>query len=1000
MYIIKPAWLTHADEHRKYEIYSISVSPDGKRLASGGLDGKVRIWSIESINNSIDATAAHLSKEESGKSKKSSSKDAYPKSTLPEGPKQLCSMSTHTGAVTVVRFSPDGRYLATGSDDQVVLIWELESSGGGTNSMPLRREFGTIGEADTERWVVRKRLTGHDNDVQDLAWAPDGSLLVTVGLDSGIVIWSGTTFEKLKRLESHQSHVKGITFDPANKFFATASDDRTLKIFRYSRTGATEVTFSIEATITEPFKGSPLSTYFRRCSWSPDGNHIASANATNGPVTTIAIINRGTWDSDISLVGHDAPCEVASFCPRLFRPENPDLESSVKKTGADPKKADDQVSIIATSGQDKTLCIWNTARPRPIVVAHDIANKAITDLVWSPSGSTLFASSLDGTIVVVRFEEGDIGWPVPLDESESQLTRYGGGKDAMQIPESVEQLTLEQFVAKSEVEESQKKMDLLMSSSESQLQPRLHTQTQLPRPLSAPCQPPQAVVDEENLPNKMATIVPAVNIVKQKITITKDGRKRVAPQLISTTSNTLQSKDLQKISRDYSPSVAGPGIKHEVNSGAIFRPYHSMEFSKPSYALPKGGVPSLVIGNKRKTTDDDRDEFENTTGTFNTKKSRLADEIPDFIKPAIVSPAIAVSTIKLHAPKIRTIMSTSGNNDSNDSYLLEIRNGRGNEQEPTKIFVSKQGQVLFVDFIPKYAHLATGDGDRFWAVATEDGSIHIYSPSGRRLMPTIVVGSSISFLESQEDYLLAITSTGAVWVWNISKQTALVKNISVAPILDTVYNQNEKRQTNSRNAISQCSITTTGVIVISLTNGQGFTYNSGMGTWHRISEFWWTMGSQYWNSTRPYRFENIEENTNGFVKLVEGRTNEILLSNDGRGVTLQKMSRTFMSENSFAGIEEVISLGHLENRIGAAIMMGSEKEALHFMKMYSRRLVEECLFDRLEEFFQELLGSEKGVSKQFMTSMDNHQILREILGSIGVLDRAKATILKFTQKLS
>lgn len=48
-------------------------------------------------------------------------------------------------------------------------------------------------------------------------------------------------------------------------------------------------------------------------SWSPDGAHITASNATNnnGFVFTAAVITRGSWTSDISLVGHENTVEVA-----------------------------------------------------------------------------------------------------------------------------------------------------------------------------------------------------------------------------------------------------------------------------------------------------------------------------------------------------------------------------------------------------------------------------------------------------------------------------------------------------------------------------------------------------------------------------------------------------------------------------------------------------------------------------------------------------------------
>ena len=63
------------------------------------------------------------------------------------------------------------------------------------------------------------------------------------------------------------------------------------------------------------------------------------------------------------------------------------------------------VTVIACAGQDKTLSIWNTSSSRPLVVCQDLAGKSISDLAWTPDGSTIFASSLDGSIIALELSE-------------------------------------------------------------------------------------------------------------------------------------------------------------------------------------------------------------------------------------------------------------------------------------------------------------------------------------------------------------------------------------------------------------------------------------------------------------------------------------------------------------------------------------------------------------------------------------------------------------------
>lgn len=898
-------------------------------------------------------------------------------------------MSTHTGAVTVLRFSPCGRYLASGSDDRVVLIWEKDES-----RIP-HQEFGSQGEANLESWVARKRLIGHENDVQDLAWAPDSSILVTVGLDSSIIIWNGTTFEKLKTFDAHQSLIKGVTFDPANKYFATASDDRTVRIIRYHHTSATDITFSIESTISTPFKDSPLSTYYRRCSWSPDGNHIAAANATNGPVTTVSIINRGTWDSEISLIGHDAPCEVASFCPRMF---------SLQKTpmGTDDAAAGgDLITVIATAGQDKTLAIWNTNHPRPLLVALNIAEKAITDIAWSPDGSKLFACSLDGTILVALFEEGELGWVVPLEENENQLTRYGGGKETMQIPSSTGQLVLEEKAESLEDVRKVKLMDAIMGSNSStsngfdSIKSQQIKKTETLGDSSKP-----AFKTPQEIPTRKSA---AAKPVAQKITITKDGKKRVAPMLLTSVSSDVS----------VSPLIVKQQQKFDKDSFA------SVEVSEPSYGFSSDGIASRIVRTKRQVS------HESYEYDSESKKLRYDNE-SHYRRPAHMSFHSDLSSVQLSVPKVRLHFKQTGTESA--SFVLEIRNGANRDLEPTKVQVFSNGVPIFMDFLPKHAHLATGRGDYFWAVATEEGTIYTYSPTGKRLLPGIVLGSPLSYLESMNQYLMAVTSTGMVHIWNIGNKTAVQEAVSIAPLLDSSISAIDDGVLKGP-SLTLCGVTSKGKAVITLSNGDGYLYSDTLKSWLRITEPWWAFGSQYWNSThteisRAAILTSADDEsvistlsispTSRVISLMEQRTNEeAVLKTGGRGKYLYEIAKARMLKAGFENFERSASTAHLENRICAALIAESGDELLCFIKMYATRLASEGWKKRLEEVCAQLLGPvssmngssehsdpEPGASwPQIVCGLNKHEILKEVLVEIQSYGDCKELHNRFSKTL-
>lgn len=99
-------------------------------------------------------------------------------------------MENHYGPVNCVRWSPDGKYLASGSDDKLIIIWQLMP---GLSS----KVFGQDVEIH-EHWRAVSTLKGHVSDIVDLAWSPDGVKLVSCSLDNKVIVWDILRFGNMR----------------------------------------------------------------------------------------------------------------------------------------------------------------------------------------------------------------------------------------------------------------------------------------------------------------------------------------------------------------------------------------------------------------------------------------------------------------------------------------------------------------------------------------------------------------------------------------------------------------------------------------------------------------------------------------------------------------------------------------------------------------------------------------------------------------------------------
>ncbi len=320
----------------------------------------------------------------------------------------------HAKSVNAVSFSPDGKILATASDDNTVKLWntqtgeQIKTLTGHTdkvNSVSFSPNSQILATASNDKtaklWDIStgqeiQTLTGHKNDVETLSFSPDSTVLATGSADTTIKFWNPNTGKEIKTLKGHNDKIQGLSFSPNGKQLATSSYDSTVKLWD-TKTGK-EIKTLIEYT-----------TSVNAVSFSPDGKQVVTGNDDK----TVKLWDVNTGKDLKTLKGHTKSVHTVSFSPDGKRLVSGSDDNTIKvwdittgkeiKTLKEHLKRVNQVSFspdgkqLVSSSNDKTVKFWDITTGKSIktLISH---TEKINQVSFSPDGKRLATASDDNTV--------------------------------------------------------------------------------------------------------------------------------------------------------------------------------------------------------------------------------------------------------------------------------------------------------------------------------------------------------------------------------------------------------------------------------------------------------------------------------------------------------------------------------------------------------------------------------------------------------------------------
>lgn len=440
----------HDDNQPVYSVHFQPCETSSARLASAGGDNNVRIWKVKygTPSGSEDTTVEYLS-----------------------------TLRKHTQAVNAVRFDPNGRHLATAGDDGLLILWtlsdhivlefghqddEVQESWVVKQVHTTNLEIYDISWSPDSRYIATGStdnitkiydittgqkvtdLADHSHYVQGVAWDPRNEYLATQSADrtmhvyllktnveGSIVLVMPTLFFKIVKAELPASKLSS-SIEEDSLFTAktlppedahqmnppTQNFVHQIQSSSLQRSPLGDFQPAVRPSSENPAKrlkrfsmyhSESLQSFFRRLAFSPDGSLLLTPlgvfkndehDGSESTLNTVYIYVRLGLNKPpvCHLPGLSKPAVAIAFSPLCYQ-----LSGDVSPVFDLPYRM-----IFAVATQDSVI-IYDTEHLQPLGLLSNLHYLTITDLSWNADGQSVMVSSAEGFCSLIAFDSGVFG---------------------------------------------------------------------------------------------------------------------------------------------------------------------------------------------------------------------------------------------------------------------------------------------------------------------------------------------------------------------------------------------------------------------------------------------------------------------------------------------------------------------------------------------------------------------------------------------------------------